>query len=188
MGGAGLALFPDKCLFDNKDLELDALNYETQPMQEDYYINGPIQADIWIDSTANEAVISVRIDEVSPDGDSILPLTNGLLAATSRAVNIERSRYLDDQMIQPYHYLSEDTASTVIPGEVIKMQVEIFPTSAIIRAGHRLRVSISPSNQAQGVMNYVQQDNSVNGTTTIHNSPEHPSSIVLPIVPVSELN
>ena len=188
LGGAGLALFPDECFFDNKDLELDALNYETEPMQADYYINGPIQADIWIESSANEAVISVRVDEVSPDGDNILPLTNGLLAATSRAVNIERSRYLDDQMIQPYHYLSEGTVSIVNPGEVIKMQVEIFPTSAIIREGHRLRVSISPSNQAQGVMNYVQQDNAVNGTTTIHNSPEHPSSIVLPIVPTSELN
>lgn len=188
LGGAGLALFPEECLFDNKDLELNALNYETELMQEDYYINGPIQADIWIESSANEAVLSVRIDEVSPDGDTVTPLTNGLLAATSRAVNTELSRYLDDQMIQPYHYFTEETTSAINPGEVIKMQVEIFPTSAIIRKGHRLRVSISPSNQAQGVMNYVQQDNSINGVTTIHNSPEHPSSIVLPIVPVSSLN
>ena len=188
LGGAGLALFPDECLFNNKDLELNALNYETELMQGDYYINGPIQADIWIESSVNEAVLSVRIDEVSPDGDTIIPLTNGLLAATSRAVNTELSRYLDDQMIQPYHYFTEDTASAITPGEVIKMQVEIFPTSAIIRKGHRLRVSISPSNQAQGVMNYVQQDNAINGITTVHNSPEHPSSIVLPIVPVSALN
>ncbi|MBV1920097.1 MAG: CocE/NonD family hydrolase, partial [Pseudomonadales bacterium] len=188
LGGAGLALFPDECLFDNKDLELNALNYETELMPEDYYINGPIQADIWIESSVNEAVLSVRIDEVSPDGDTVIPLTNGLLAATSRAVDIDRSRYLDNQMIQPYHYLTEDRMSVISPGEIIKMQIEIFSTSAIIRKGHRLRVSISPSNQAQGVMNYIQQDNALNGVTTIHNSPEYPSSIVLPIVPTSELN
>ncbi len=187
LGGAGLALFPDECLFDNKDLELNALNYETALMPEDYYINGPIQADIWMESTANEAVLSIRIDEVTPDGETVLPLTNGLLAATSRAVDIERSRYLDGQMM-PYHYLTEETVSPINPGEVIKMQIEIFPTSAIIRKGHRLRVSISPSNQAQGVMNYVQQDNAINGVTMIHNSSEHPSSVVLPIVPVSALN
>jgi len=188
LGGAGLALFPDECFFDNKDLEKNALNYETAPMPEDYYINGPIQADIWVESTVYEAVVSVRIDEVSPDGESVLPLTNGLLAATSRAVNTELSRYLDDQMIQPYHYLTEETVSEMNPGDVVKMQIEIFPTSAIIRKGYRLRVSISPSNQAQGIMNYAQRDNAINGVTTIHNSPEYPSSIVLPIVPTSELN
>ena len=117
-----------------------------------------------------------------------MALTNGLLAATSRAVNIERSRYLDGQMIQPYHYLTEETVSPMNPGEVIKMQIEIFPTSAIIRKGHRLRVSISPSNQAQGVMNYAQQDSAINGVTIIHNSSEHPSSVVFPLVPVSALN
>lgn len=188
LGGAGLALFPDECLFDNKELELNALNYETEVMPEDYYINGPIQADIWIESTANEAVLSVRIDEVSPDGETVLPLTNGLLAATSRAVDIERSRYLDGEMIQPYHFFTEEMASPINPGDVVKMQVEIFSTSAIIRKGHRLRVSISPSNQAQGVMNYVQQDNSINGVTTIHNSIEYASSVVFPIVPTSALN
>jgi len=91
-------------------------------MNEDYYINGPIQADIWIDSTVTEAVVSVRVDEVSPDGSVVLPLTNGLLAATSRSVDEARSRYLDGEMIQPFHYLTEDQVAEVVPGEVFKMQ------------------------------------------------------------------
>jgi len=182
------ALSADLCFDDNKELEAEALNYETTAMADDYYFNGPIQADIWIDSTVTEAVVSVRVDEVSPDGEIVLPLTNGLLAATSRLVNIERSRFVDGEMIQPFHYLTQEEVLTVVPGEVFKMQIDIFPTSAIIRRGHRLRISISPSNQAQGIMNYVQQENSEGGITTIHNSPEYPSSIVLPIVPLSALN
>ncbi len=187
LGGAA-TLNANPCYYDNSEVEVDALNYESAPMSDDYYINGPIQADIWIDSTVTEAVVSVRVDEVSPDGSVVLPLTNGLLAATSRSVDESRSRYLNGEMIQPFHYLTAEHAAEVVPGEVLKMQIEIFPTSAIIRQGHRLRISISPSNQAQGVMNIPQQDNSVGGITTIHNSLEYPSSIVLPIVPLSALN
>jgi len=179
---------PPPCYYDSSEVEVDALNYESAPMNEDYYINGPIQADIWIDSTVTEAVVSVRVDEVSPDGSVVLPLTNGLLAATSRSVDEARSRYLDGDMIQPFHYLTEEQVAEVVPGEVFKMQIEIFPTSAIIRQGHRLRISLSPSNQAQGIMNIPQQENSEGGITTIHSSPEYPSSVVLPIVPLSALN
>ena len=187
LGGAATFNAPP-CYYDSSEVEVDALNYESAPMSDDYYINGPIQADIWIDSTVTEAVVSVRVDEVSPDGSVVLSLTNGLLAATSRSVDEARSRYLDGEMIQPFHYLTAEHAAEVVPGEVFKMQIEIFPTSAIIRQGHRLRISISPSNQAQGIMNYPQQENSVGGVTTIHNSPEYPSSVVLPIVPLSALN
>jgi len=187
LGGAA-ALNASPCYYENSKVEVDALNYESAPMSDDYYINGPIQADIWIDSSVTEAVVSVRVDEVSPDGSVVLPLTNGLLAATSRSVDESRSRYLDGEMIQPFHYLTAENAAEVVPGEVFKMQIEVFPTSAIIRKGHRLRISISPSNQAQGIMNIPQQENAVGGVTTIHNSPEYPSSVVLPIVPLSALN
>ena len=68
------------------------------------------------------------------------------------------------------------------------MQVEIFPTSALIRKGNKLRVSISPSNQAQGMLNEPRRELAQDGITTIHNSPQYPSSVVLPIVPLSELN
>lgn len=68
------------------------------------------------------------------------------------------------------------------------MQVEIFPSSAIIRKGNKLRVTISPSNQAQGMLNYPRQAMAEGGMTSIHNSPEYPSSVVLPIVPLAALN
>jgi len=162
-------------------------DYETAPMTEDYYINGPIQADLWISSTHEDAVISVRIDEVTQSG-RVAPITNGLLLASARQVNVSRSRFLDGEMIQPYHYFTQEAETFLVPGEITKVQVEIFSTSALIREGNRLRVSISPSNQAQGMLNLPRRAMVEGGTTTIHNSSEHPSSVVLPIVPTSELN
>ena len=65
--------------------------------------------------------------------------------------------------------------------------VEVFPNAAVIPAGHKLRVAISSSNQAQGVWPTPNQANANGGVTTILNSAQYPSSVVLPIVPMSTL-
>lgn len=185
LGSAGI--LPKSCFINNRRLEQTALNYETEPMADDYYINGPIQADLWIDSTKTEAVVSVRIDEVAKSG-RVIPITNGLLLASARTVDPLRSRYLHGEMIQPYHYFTQEAETFLNPEEPTLMQVEVFPTSVLIRKGNRLRVSIAPSNQAQGVLNLPRRELAQDGITTIHNSPLYPSSVVLPIVPLSELN
>ncbi|MEE2732170.1 MAG: CocE/NonD family hydrolase [Pseudomonadota bacterium] len=186
LGSAGLAT-PKVCFWDLRGLERDALNYESEPMPEDYYINGPIQADIWMQSDKTEAVLAVRIDEVTASG-RVSPITDGMLLASARTVDPLRSRYLNGEMIQPYHYFTQEAEAFLEPGEPTLMQVEIFPTSALIRQGNRLRVSISPSNQAQGMLNEPRRARAQEGVTQIHSSPQYPSSVVLPVVPVSELN
>nr|WP_232339979.1 CocE/NonD family hydrolase [Ketobacter sp. MCCC 1A13808] len=177
---------PKSCFYNTEKTEQVRLLFESEPMQEDYYINGPIQADVWIDSTVTEAVVAVQIEEVSKKQS--LPITTGQLLASGRAVNIERSRFMNDQMIQPYHYFTEEKSQPLVPGEVVKMQIEIFPTSTIIRKGNKLRVAISPSNQAQAMLNYPRQAMAEGGVTTLHISPEYPSSVVLPIVPTAVLD
>lgn len=126
----------DPCYAENTVLEQDALNFETASIPENYYINGPIQADIWVETSGENAVLSVWLDEVSPTGVS-MPISNGILLASARAVDESRSRFIDGEMIQPFHYLTEEREQTVIPGEVFKMQVEIFPTSYIVRKGYK---------------------------------------------------
>jgi uncharacterized protein len=185
--GIGGVVDAKPCYYDNTELELGALNFESAPMAEDYYFNGPVQADIWISSTATDAVLSVRLDEVSPEG-VVKQISNGLLLASNRAVDESRSRFIDGEMIQPFHYLSEERVMPVVPGEVIRLPVEIFPTSAIILRGHKLRVSISASNQAQGILNLPRQDQMRGSAITVHNNPDHQSSIVLPVVPLSALD
>jgi putative CocE/NonD family hydrolase len=175
-----------KCYDTNTELEKDALNFETATMANDYYINGPIQADIWLETTGENAILSVWLDEVTPKGES-LPIANGLLLASARSVDESRSRFVNGEMIQPYFYFTQEQEIPVASGEVFKMQVEIFPTSYLIRKGNRLRVSIASSNQAQGVLNSARQAQVDGSTMTIHNSAEYPSSIVLPAVPLSAL-
>ena len=183
------AIEREPCFTDSNTVEeaQGAINYETAPMRADYYLNGPMQANVWISSTVTEAAVSVRVDDVAPDGTA-RPISNGLLSAAYRAVDRERSRYIDGEMIQPWHPFTVESRLPVVPGEAMELPVEIFPAAALVRAGHRLRISISASNQAQGIWPYPSQALANGGVTTIYADAAHPSNVVLPAVPSKVLH
>jgi putative CocE/NonD family hydrolase len=182
-----LGLLPLPCVSDDRLAELIDVKYETAPMDADFYINGPIEADIWISTTSPDAGISVRVDDVDPSG-AVIPLTNGLLTASLRAVDAGKSRTLDGEMIQPWHPFTQASREDVGSGQPVLLPVEVFPTSAVIAAGHRLRFSIGPSDFPHGLPPLPDLLNSAVGVLTVHSDAEHPSSVVLPVVPASALN
>ncbi|EIT71078.1 MULTISPECIES: CocE/NonD family hydrolase [Hydrocarboniphaga] len=182
-----LGLIPLPCFENSNSAERWAIKYETPVMTEDYYINGPIQADIWMSTTALDAGLSVRVDDVDENGVA-KSLTNGLQTASLRAVDDSRSRKLDGQMIQPWHPYTQAAVQEVGSGNIVLVPVEIFPTSAMITKGHRLRVAVGASNLPQGVPPVPTLLQSLAGVLTIYSDAEHPSSVVLPAVPASALN
>ncbi len=181
-------LLSSSCSGSDKTVEAtqDAIQYQTDMLASDLYINGPIEADIWMSTTATEAALSVRVDDVDLSGN-VTPLTDGLQAASYRAVDTTRSRYINGVMIQPWHPFTAASVLPVIPGEPMLVPVEIFPAAALVRAGHILRIAISSSNQAQGVWTNPQLAKAKGNVTTIYHSPTYPSSVVLPVVPASDL-
>jgi putative CocE/NonD family hydrolase len=182
-------IFPKLCFTNSSTVEntQKAAIYETGWMTSDMYINGPIQADVWIQTTKSEAAIAVRVDDVDIWGIAT-PISTGLLSAAYRAVDTSRSRYVNGVMIQPWHAFTQASRLSVVPGKPMLLPVEIFPNAALIRKGHKLRIAISASNQAQGVWPLPQQELANGNVTTILNSPSYPSSVVLPVVPTSALN
>ncbi len=187
----GLAgLLPRPCYTDSARVESlqGAAVYETAPMAQDLYLNGPIQADLWISATRTQAALSVRIDDVDPATGAVKPLTHGLMSAAHRAVDPSRSRFVNGTMIQPWHPFTTAAAQPVVANEPMLVPVEVFPVAALVRAGHRLRIAVSASNQAQGIWPGPQQAQAEGNVTTLLAGPQRPSSIVLPVVPASELN
>jgi putative CocE/NonD family hydrolase len=180
LGSAPLPCFADDALVESLDVK-----YQTAPLDEDAYINGPIGAELWVSTTAGNATLSVRVDDV--DGNTVAPLTNGLQMLSSRTLDDSRSRTLNGQRVQPWHPYTQAAAGNVNAGEPVAVAVEIFPTSALIKAGHRLRVSIGPSDFPRGLPPLPALASGPAGVLTIHSDAEHPSSVVLPLVPAAVL-
>jgi putative CocE/NonD family hydrolase len=75
------------------------------------------------------------------------------------------------------------------PGEVYKFNIDLWATSNVFRQGHKLRLEISSSNfprfdrnlntgrSAASTGAYVMASN-----TILHDA-EHPSALILPVVP-----
>jgi putative CocE/NonD family hydrolase len=184
-----LAQLPLPCLTDNGLNEsLTEVTFTTVPMAEDYYINGPMQADIWIAATMSLDVgVSVKVTLVGPDGSS-KEITNGLLAARHRALDVSRSRFLDGQMIQPWHPFTEEALSPAPGvGEPVLLNVEVFPTSLVVPAGSSLRLAIAASDFPHGLPPLIDLADQVLGVYELLTDAAHPSSIVVPAVPLSTI-
>ncbi len=164
-----------------------AVIFETPVLTADLYLNGPMQADVWITTTKTQAAVAVRVDDVDALGKAT-PISTGLLSAAYRAVDPTRSRYVNGVMIQPWHAFTEASRLPVVPGQATLVPVEIFPAAALVKKGHKLRVAISASNQAMGIWPTPAQQEANGNVSTILSDPAHPSSVVLPVVPASVLN
>jgi len=184
LGILGLTQLP--CFSDDTVVQALEAKYDSAPMGEDFYLDGPIQADLWISSTLSNAGLAVRVSDVAPNG-SAFNLSNGLLTVSLRAVDPAKSRYLDGQMIQPWHPFTQASLQPLTPGEPTLVAVEVFPTSALIKKGHKLRISVGASNFPFGLPPLPDLLATTGGVLSVYNDAAHPSSVVLPVVPVSAL-
>lgn len=182
-------LLSKACHRDNRTVEeaQNALVFETGQLRSDTYINGPIQADIWMSATNPHAALAIRVSIVGRDGKAT-PVSTGIQSAAFRAVDESRSRFIDGVMIQPWHPFTRASLQPLVPNQPVLVPVEVFPAAALIKKGERLRVSIASSNQVQGIWPLPMQAQANGNVTTLYNQPDLPSSVVLPVVPTSELN
>ncbi len=169
------------CTKDNRLTETTEITYTTASVNQDLHISGPIAAKIFASTSAKELVLSVRITDVAPDGSS-REITAGWLAASHRATDVTKSRYLNGENIQPWHPFTKSASQEVIPNEIMELDIEIFPTNVVIKEGHRLRVAIGPSDFPHSMSPLPQLENQLGGIATIYTSKVYPSSVVLPIV------
>ncbi len=184
LGLLGYAPLP--CWYeDNLAQQLEA-TFDSAPMAEDFYINGPIQADIWMSTTALNAGLVVRVSDLDATGTA-RSLTSGIQTASLRVVDERRSRHLDGQMIQPWHPYTQDSVEAVDSGNIVKVAVEVFPTSALIAKDHRLRISVGAANFPFAAMPLPSLVVSAAGLLSVYHDAELASSVVLPVVPAAAL-
>ena len=169
------------CLKDNKLNDKLGVVFETEPATSPVSIQGPINAHLFTSSNSGDGMLSVAVEDVAPDG-TVSRLTGGWQVLSHRKLDASRTRYLDGKIIQPYHPFTRADQKRLGRNEVAPIDVEVFPTAATIRPGHRLRLAV----QAFDVPHLLPSLGLVLGTLTVmkvHTSAEYPSELTLPTVP-----
>jgi uncharacterized protein len=130
------------------------LGFESAPLDRDIEISGTPVITLHVASTEPDGAFIVYLEDVFPDG-RIVYLTEGELRAINRKVAPKgQSPY---RLLEPFHTFRAADALPLVPGEVAEITFGLLPISALIRRGHRLRVSLAghdegtfPRTPAQG--------------------------------------
>jgi putative CocE/NonD family hydrolase len=126
-------------------IDKHGLSYATAPLAQDAHIAGHPVADLWISASTPDADLFVYLEDVAPEG-SITIVTHGRLRASHRG---EQRAPFRNFMGLPYHSGERAAARPLVPGEPVRMRLDLLPTSTIVKAGHRLRVTIAGADPRQ---------------------------------------
>jgi len=146
----------------------DVLVYTSATLEADLEVTGPVMARLHAASTAPDTDFTVALVDVFPDGHAHL-VQDGIL----------RARFRD----------SIEHPTPIEPGRVYAFTVDLWSTSHVFKAGHRVRVEVSSScfNRYDRNPNtgepFGRAARPVKATQTIHRGPARPSHIVLPVMP-----
>jgi uncharacterized protein len=152
----------------------DIVVFQTPPLDRDIEVTGRLLVKLWASSNAPDTDFTAKLIDVYPP-NADFPAGVDL----NIAEGIIRARYRD----------SIEKATMMTPGQVYPFNFEMYPTSVVFKRGHRIRIDISSSNFPRFDLNPNTGEPLNNNTrwaiaeNAIYHDAEHPSQIVLPIIP-----
>jgi hypothetical protein len=152
--------------FDQQVLERrpDVLVFTTPRLYQPLEVTGRVMVRLWAASTARDTTFMAKLCDVYPDGRSLLIADGAIRAACRRS----RSR-----------------PEPLEPGRPYQLTIDLGSTSLILNRGHRLRVDISSSNAPRFAVhpNVWGEGSPQVAHQTVYLGPDHPSLVLLPVVP-----
>ncbi len=163
----------------------DEVRYQTEPFATDVGIAGPIDVTLYASSLAPDTEFYVELNDIDADGN-MTRLQRGMLKASHRELDLAQSDFTPGgEIYRPYNPHTNTLLNLLTPLEIYKYEIEVFPLGHVFRAGHRLLVRITTPPAADAIAFYI--PTTPPGVNQIYHDAEHPSSILLPIVPLPAL-
>jgi hypothetical protein len=150
------------------DKRPDMLVFSTPVLTQNLNVTGPVSMTLYVSSSAPDTDFTAVLVDVAPDG-----------MAHNIANGIVRMRYRD----------TDTKATFMTPGQTYKVNVDMWATSNVFLAGHRLRVDVSSSDFPLWDRNLNTTESpeagthGVKATNVIYHDAAHPSSLNLSVMP-----
>lgn len=158
------------------------------PMSEQRSFAGGGVVDLWASIQGHDADIFVEIADRSPDG-RLEFLQRGMLRATRRAIDPTRSRAIPSgplagEFWRPWHPHTPETTMPIIPGDAVRLQIEIPTFAHVFRPGHALvlRLSSPPDRDRIGGT-YTYASPLPSSRVEVLHDAAHPSRLLLAELP-----
>lgn len=186
----------------------DEITFYTMPFAAETEITGPLAARLYLSSSTTDADLFLVLRLFGPDDrevvfrgamDAYTPVAQGWLRASHRR--------LDERESLPWRPVHDHRApEPLVPGEMVALDVEIWPTSIVVPVGYRLGLTIRGRDYEYSSSSY--EDNFVihrypgrgcgpfvhndpddrpsdvfGGTVTVYTGGERASYLLVPVIP-----
>lgn len=155
----------------------DIVVFQTEPLTEEVKVIGPITVVLYASSTALDTDFTAKLIDVYPPSQDFpsgfeMNITDGIIRARFRN--------------------SPEKPELMKAGEIYEFVIEPFPTANVFKKGHRIRIDITSSNFPRFDRNpntgepIGMNRRMVTADNSIHVDREHPSGVILPIIPANQ--
>jgi len=146
----------------------DVLVFSTPPLAKDVEATGWVKATIYASSSAVDTDFTALLADVEPSG---------------------YARFLTDGIVRARYRNSTRQAEPIEPGKIYKYSIDLWATSNLFKAGHRIRLYVSSSNFPRFDRNLntgepiAGSSRMIKAQQRIYHDQQHPSALVLPVIP-----
>ena len=146
---------------------------KTAPLEKSVEIAGPIQAEIWVSSSARDTDFTAKLVDVYPPSKDY---------PAGYAMNLE------DGILRMRFRESREKETLMDPGDVYKVTIDLWATANRFNKGHKIRLDISSSNFPMYDVNpntggpLGKPTRRIKAINTIYHSQQRPSHVKLPVL------
>ena len=167
----------------------DVLVYQTEPLEEDLTLAGPIQANLWVSTSAGDADWIVKLVDVYPDtADNPSGLPIGIHMGGYQM-------HVRSEVIRGRYRNSFEKPEPFEPGVPAAVNLTLQDLLHTFKAGHRIMVQIqsswfpmvdrNPQKYVQNIFEAKAEDY-IKATHTVYRSSNHPTHLTVLTVPAVE--
>jgi uncharacterized protein len=157
-------------VYDQREIERrdDVLVYTGEVLHHDLEVTGPVALQLFAASSAHDTDFTAKLIDLRPDG-----------YAQNVAGGIIRARFRD----------SLSAPSLITPEQVYEYEIDLWATSHVFKAGHRLRLEVSSSNFPHFDRNpntgheFGVDAEVVTARQSVFHDSRYPSHLKLPVIP-----
>jgi putative CocE/NonD family hydrolase len=164
--------FPELSAHDAK-----GLTWTTTPLAVPLEVTGHPIAHLWVSSSAPDADVFVYLEDVNEKGESHY-VSEGMLRISNRATADPGYNLLG----LPYHRGLKSDRAPLTPGEPVELVIDLYPTSILFPAGHRIRVTVTGADKA----NARTPEQTPPPRLTVWREAGRGSWVELPVIPASQ--
>ena len=168
------------------------ITFETEPLTEDTQVIGPINLVMWVSSSTDDMNIFATVRNIDPNSKEVTYSGKSIGAERAPAAKgwlRVSQRKLDAKLSLPYRpYHTHDEEQKLKPGEVVKVEVEVWPAGMVFKKGARIRLDVQPTD-GKGATNMphrlFEAESLTPVTNSVYTGGERASYLLLPIVPAN---